>query len=104
MRRPPNAAFHAAPANDEGANGTDPGYDDDNDEPVAPAPRAQRTQMYSLLTQKARELVEKWSGVPFVASRLFAHLNSFDEEWGDPESYRVEGAPSSRPTPSRGSF
>ncbi len=104
VRRPPHAAFHAAPANDEGANGTDPGYDDDNNEPVAPAPRAQRTQMYSLLTQKARELVEKWSGIPAAASRLFDHLNSFDEEWGDPERYRVQGPPSSRPTPSNGSW
>lgn len=105
VRRPPNAAFHALPAaNDAGEHGTDNGNHDDEQPAAASGPRTQRSHMYSLLTQKARELVEKWSGVPLVASHLFTWLERFDEEWGDPQGYRAAGAPSSRPTPSHGSF
>ena len=104
-RRPPNAAFEPLPARPaEGEKDTDNGNHDNDEQPPASAPRGQRSHMYSLLNQKARELVEKWSSIPMVATHLLNHLNSFDEEWGNPETYRAAGAPSSRPTQSRGSY
>lgn len=101
-RRPPDAAFHPLP----GPIDEDHTQDHDYEPSSLPTlgPRNKRPHMHSLLTQKAREIIEKWSGVPFVASRLLDQLNTFDTEWGDPGSYRVAGAPSSTPTPSNGSW
>ena len=59
--------------------------------------------MYRLLTQKARAVIEKWNDVPVAASKLMRYFDSFDAEMGERESYRVAGAATSRPTPSRGS-
>ncbi len=103
-RRRSEAAFVALPENEDHDHEQDADYDQHQDAPVDLMSNKQRGAMYSLLTQKSREVIEKWSSVTVAASKLWDLLNAFDTEMGDPDSYRVAGAPSSRPTPSHGSF
>ena len=107
-RRRSEAAFVALPENEDHDPGLGQNADADADQhqlqPVDITNNKQRGAMYSLLTQKSREVIEKWSSVTVAASKLWDLLNAFDSEMGDPCSYRVAGAPSSRPTPSRGSY
>ena len=86
---------HNADAND---------HQDLSDRPRDRTAANQRGHMYTLLNQKSREVIEKWSSVPVAATKLMNILNAFDSEMGDPSSYRTAGAASSRPTPSNGAF
>jgi hypothetical protein len=106
-RRPLTAIYEPLPVCDgEDGNHGDDCDDQEQDSDSAPehAPtRQQRGSMYSILTQKSREIIEKWNDVPVAASKLLRYFDSFDAEMGDRENYR-RGVASSRPTPSRGSY
>lgn len=102
VRRSLDAVFVALPEHDRNADGDQ--HQEHEQQAADPAPRAQRSAMYSLLTQKSREVIEKWSSVTVAASKLWDILNAFDSEMGDPGSYRVAGGATSRPTPSNGSW
>ena len=101
-RRRADAAFHPLQEHESRDEKEDPN-DDQQHYTSNAGPRNKRSHMYTLLTQKSREVIEKWSAVPVVASNLYDLLANFDSEMGDPSSYRIAGAASSRPTPSRGS-
>jgi hypothetical protein len=102
VRRSLDAAFVALPEHDGGAH-VDADADDQHQEDQRDvATKTQRGHMYTLLNQKSRELVEKWSSVPVAATKLMNLLMAFDSEMGDPSNYRIPGAASSRPTRSNG--
>ena len=108
-RRPADAVFHPLPASDNADNGDlDVGGDLGGERVtgVQPAvlPRPGHGRLYSILTQKSREVIEKWSHIPIVASKLMALLTAFDSDMGDVADYRVGGEATSAPTRSRGDY
>ena len=102
VRRGMEAAFVPLPQQDGQPPLDADDHQDPSDRPRDRTATNQRGAMYTLLTQKSRQVIEKWSSVPVAASKLMNILNDFDSEMGDPSTYRIAGAASSRPTRSHG--
>ena len=102
-RRPATAAFHPLPARNGDVDEHQQQQDDTSTASTA-VNRPLHGHMYSLLNQKTRYVVEKWSHIPVAATKLMDILDQFDTDMGDVLSYRVPGAGSSKPTPSRGDW